>query len=235
MPATCVRSSRGCWGPAKRRATRSAIGIRSRTIRSRASLSPASARLRSGAEGSCGMAAMVLTTHHLSDVGAGAFSQPGRHTVSRSDRLVSLVPVTSYYRLHPEDEDPQELLEPDNQVSKPWDGGDPGPCDKCHRSGRTKFLDGGERECPACKGTGEITDLERRGVSVFREADELYRYMLNRDSDMQGSILVCLDGRESDDRDFDADEAALLVFPTRIVAAMDVDRDRVHALRSRAA
>jgi len=143
--------------------------------------------------------------------------------------------VERYFRLHPEDEDPQELLEPENQVSKPWGGADPGPCDKCHRRGRTKFLDGEERECPACKGTGSISDLERRGVSVFREADELYRYMLNRDSDMQGSILVCLEGRESDDVDFDADEGALLVFPTRIVAAMDVDRDRVHALRSRAA
>jgi hypothetical protein len=75
--------------------------------------------------------------------------------------------VTTYFRLHPEDEDPQELLEPENQVSKPWGGCDPGPCDKC---GATGHLDGFD-ECPTCTGTGRITDGEprrRRGSAARR-------------------------------------------------------------------
>lgn len=157
--------------------------------------------------------------------------------------------MKTYYRLHPEDHDPQELLEPENQVSKPWGGADHGRCDKCGGSGRTTFhcescsvaadprcesCHGAvefEGECPTCRGTGEITDSERRGVSVFPSADGLYRYMLRRDADMEGSIVVELEGKESDDVDFDADEGALLVFPTRIVATSDLDQRRIHELR----
>lgn len=132
----------------------------------------------------------------------------------------------TYFRLHPEDHDPQELLEPENQVSKPWGGADHGPCDKCHASGRLRGA-----ECPTCKGSGEITDSMRRGVSVFPDPDGLYRYMLRRDSDMAGSVLVELEGRPSDDIDFDADEGALLVYPNHIVRTMDIDRDAVECLK----
>ena len=156
--------------------------------------------------------------------------------------------MATYFRLHPENETPDELLEPENQVSRPWGGADRGPCDKCDRSGRTTFQCAScikqadprceschgevefEGECPTCRGTGEITESERRGVSVFPDADGLYRYMLRRDSDMDGSVVVELEGKESDDPDFDADEGALLVFPTRIVRAEDVDRARVEEL-----
>src|SRR3954454_13342382 len=149
--------------------------------------------------------------------------------------------VARYFRLHPENQDPQVLMEPENQVSRPWGGADHGPCDKCGGTGRTMFecascsqrADPGcrhcggevefEGECPTCKGTGEITDSQRRGVSVFPSADGLYRYMLRRDSDMSGSVLVELEGTESDDVDFDADEGALLVYPTRIVRTCPVD------------
>jgi hypothetical protein len=152
--------------------------------------------------------------------------------------------------LHPADHDPQELLEPENQLSKPWGGADHGRCDKCGGTGRTMFhcqscsakVDPRcetchgevefEGECPTCKGSGEITDSERRGVSVFREADGLYQYMLRRDSDMEGSVLVELEGEESEDVDFDADEGALLVFPKKIVQVCDVDRERVRELAS---
>jgi hypothetical protein len=135
--------------------------------------------------------------------------------------------VATYFRLHPEDEDPQVLLEPENQVSKPWGGADRGPCDKCGASGS---LDG-FGECPTCLGTGHITDSERRGVSVFPTPDSLYRYMLRRDSDMAGSQLVELEGDPSEDVDFDAEQGALLVFPRRIVRADPLDRNRIEQLK----
>lgn len=142
--------------------------------------------------------------------------------------------MPTYFRLHPEDEDPQELLEPENQVSKPWGGVDAGRCDKCGGSGRTTFKFGNEEyedDCPACKGSGEVTDAERRGVSVFPERDWLYSYMLRRESDVDGSLIVELEGERSDDVDFDADEGALLVFPTRIVEAVPLDRERIAELK----
>jgi hypothetical protein len=146
----------------------------------------------------------------------------------------------TFFRLHPEHSDPQELLEPENQVSKPWGGSDEGPCDKCGGDGRVMFQCQScarradprceschgevefEGECPACRGSGEVTDSQRNGVSVFPDPDGLYRYMHKRDADMSGSVLVELEGRESDEPDFDADEGALLVFPTRIVRVTDV-------------
>ena len=157
--------------------------------------------------------------------------------------------MTSYFRLHPADDDPQELLEPENQVSKPWGGADHGPCDKCGGTGRTTFRCAScskqadprceschgevefEGECPTCRGTGEITESERRGVSVFPDVDGLYRYMVERDSDMADSVVVELEGKQSDDVDFDADEGALLVFPTRIVGATRPDRRRIEQIR----
>jgi hypothetical protein len=158
--------------------------------------------------------------------------------------------VRTYFRLHPGDEDPQDLLKPENQLSRPWGGADRGRCDKCGGSGRTTFHCAScarqadprcevchgdvefEGRCPTCKGSGEITESERRGVSVFQDADGLYRYMLRRDSDVDGSLLVELEGRESDDVDFDADEGALLVFPTRIVGVGEPDRARIDQLRA---
>jgi hypothetical protein len=137
--------------------------------------------------------------------------------------------VTTYFRLHPEDEEPEACLKPEEQVSEPWGGADLGPCDKCNATGRLESYG----ECPACKGTGEITETKRRGVSVFPASDTLYSYMLRRDNDMQDSVLVELEGRESDEPDWDADEGALLVFPTRIVNVVDVDRRRVDDLRTR--
>jgi hypothetical protein len=74
-----------------------------------------------------------------------------------------------------------------------------------------------EEECPACEGSGEIDDSERDGVSVFPDEEGLYRYMRRRDADLDGSLLVELEGEPSEDEDFDADEGALLIHPTRIV------------------
>jgi hypothetical protein len=154
--------------------------------------------------------------------------------------------MNTYFRLHPQDLDPERLLDPDEQVSQPWAGTIYGRCEKCGGSGRTHHTCesctatgpdlrcpacGGRvrylAQCPACEGTGEIDDSARQGVSVFPEEDGLYRYMAARDADVAGSKLVELEGRPSGDEDFDADEGALLVTPTRIVGVRPVDRRRL--------
>ena len=144
--------------------------------------------------------------------------------------------MQTYFRLHPADDDPQRLLDPDEQSSEPWEGTVYGRCEKCGGSGRTEHecesclasgSDPGcpvcrgsvrfEGECPACQGSGEIDDSERDGISVFPDEDGLYRYMRKRDANLDGSVLVELEGEPSQDEDFDADEGALLIHPTRIV------------------
>lgn len=153
-------------------------------------------------------------------------------------------------RLQPDDDDPERLLDPERQVSEPWGGTVWGRCDKCGGDGSTdhecescsagspdpgcpvcrgkvSYVD----ECPACEGTGEIDDSARDGVSVFPEEEGLYRYMLRRDADFAGSVVVELEGRPSRDEDFDADEGALLVHPTRIVDVRRPDSDRIERLR----
>ena len=77
-------------------------------------------------------------------------------------------------------------------------------------------------ECPVCRGTGEIDPRIRRGVSVFPRVEGLLAYMRRRDTDVDGSLLVELAGVRSDDEDFDADEGALLIVPTRVVSAKPV-------------
>ena len=87
-------------------------------------------------------------------------------------------------------------------------------------------------ECPACEGNGEIDDSERDGVSVFPDEDGLYRYMLKRDADLDGSKLVELEGEPSGDEDFDADEGAVLVKPSRIVDVREPDGRAIERLRA---
>jgi len=144
--------------------------------------------------------------------------------------------MQTYFRLHRADEDPQELLDPKKQKSEPWGGTIWGRCDKCGGTGKTRHecesckASGRdedcpschgemyyEEQCPACEGTGEIDDSERDGVSVFPDEAGLYRYMRNRDADFNGAKLVELEGDPSEDEDFDADEGAILVHPTKIV------------------
>ena len=152
----------------------------------------------------------------------------------------------TYFRLHPADDDPQRLVDPDEQSSEPWEGTVYGRCEKCGGSGRTEHecescvasgSDPGcpvcrgsvrfEGECPACQGSGEIDDSERDGISVFPDEDGLYRYMVGRDADVADAQLVVLEGEETGDEDFDADEGALLVRPRKILDARPVDRERL--------
>jgi hypothetical protein len=156
--------------------------------------------------------------------------------------------MQTYFRLHQKDDDPARLLDPENQKTEPWGGTVWGRCDKCGGTGTTRHecesckASGRdencpschgemyyEEECPACQGTGEIDDSEREGVSVFPDEDGLYRYMVSRDADIEGSVLVALEGEPTEDEDFDADEGALLVRPTRIIEVRPVDEQRLKA------
>lgn len=156
-----------------------------------------------------------------------------------------------WFRLHPADDDPTRLLDPEHQQSEPWAGTIYGRCDKCSGEGRTQHeckscregsprsdcpACGGEvrywAECPACQGSGRIDDSERDGVSVFPDEDGLYRYMLGRDGDVRDAQLVVLEGEPSGDEDFDADEGAVLITPTGIVEIRAPDLERLSELRS---
>jgi hypothetical protein len=157
--------------------------------------------------------------------------------------------VRTYFRLHPENADPERLLEPEHQKSKPWAGTIYGRCDKCGGDGETVHVCescrsgpdpdcpacGGKvrytDECPACGGSGEIDDTSRDGVSVFPDEEGLYRYMVGRDADLDGCVVLEIEGEESRDKDFDADEGALLVHPTRIADRRSIDRSLLERVR----
>jgi hypothetical protein len=85
-------------------------------------------------------------------------------------------------------------------------------------------------ECPACGGSGEIDDSSRDGVSVFPDEKGLYRYMLRRRGKLGDALLVELEGEPTEDEDFDADEGALLIRPTRIVDVREPDWNRIKEL-----
>lgn len=158
--------------------------------------------------------------------------------------------MTTYVRIQPTDRDAEDLLDPDKQRSEPWGGGRKGECDKCHGDGWTwhecaSCNENGARgecpscsgelrykdDCPACEGRGYIRDEVRDGISVFPDEEGLYRYMLGRDADLgDSSCVVELEGEQTGDEDFDADEGALLVRPTRIVEVRSVDSEKVAEL-----
>jgi hypothetical protein len=165
--------------------------------------------------------------------------------------LLPLRDVSIYYRIDPKSEEPERLLDPENQYTEPWSGTVRGRCDKCdgsgkvehecesckangadpsceHCSGSVSYWD----ECPVCHGSGEIDDSQRDGVSVFPDLDGLYRYMLRREADLGDDCRVIeLRGEQSEDRDFDADEGAVLVNPTEILDVGELDWDRIERVR----
>jgi hypothetical protein len=148
--------------------------------------------------------------------------------------------------------DPEELLDPDRQLTEPWGAPGHGPCDKCGGSGSALYecrscLEAGSlpdcpscqgrvrfREtCPACLGGGEITHTRRHGVAVFPTREGLYRYLAERGASHEGKMIVELEGRLSDERDLDADAGALLVHPERIVAVRPLDSELIAEIRAR--
>jgi hypothetical protein len=153
-------------------------------------------------------------------------------------------PRRRYFRLYDACDDPADLLDPGNQWSAPWGAPDRGPCDKCGGAGTTAYecrsciatadlqcpaCDGRVRfedVCPACEGSGVIDRTTRPGVSVFPSLDGLYRYLGEREVDLDGCVIVELEGQLAEDVDLDADAGALLVRPTRIAARHAVDPRR---------
>jgi hypothetical protein len=59
--------------------------------------------------------------------------------------------------------------------------------------------------------------VKRRGISAFPTAEGLSRYLAERDEDLSGDVFLELEGEPSPDRDLDADEGAILIFPERIL------------------
>jgi DnaJ-class molecular chaperone len=157
--------------------------------------------------------------------------------------------VRTYFRLDPAGADPERLLNPEHQTSEPWSGTIYGRCDKCGGDGETihecescrsgadpncPACGGAVRyrdECPACGGSGQIDDSSRDGVSVFPDEEGLYRYMLRRRADLDGCVVLEIEGNESRDQDFDADEGALLVHPSRIADRRPLDQRLLERVR----
>jgi DnaJ-class molecular chaperone len=151
--------------------------------------------------------------------------------------------MATFFRVHPGDRDPQSLLDPAEHRCEPWGGSDDGsPCDKCGGSGETGFrcesclateadpdcpACGGRVEwtdrCPVCLGDGIIDGAPRHGVSVFPRLEGLLRYMTRRGSRLGHDVVVEVEGELTADVDFDADEGALLVAPTRIVRTLPAE------------
>lgn len=159
----------------------------------------------------------------------------------------------TYFHCHPAEEDPGVLLDPDSQVSEPWGEPEHGPCDKCEGAGATAHecfscLEAGpapdcpacqgrlrfEQTCPTCQGDGEIHRTQRRGIAVFPRREGLYRYLAwKNDAEVDGKVIVEMEGPLSDDCDLDADHGALLVLPERLVSVTPLDEKLVESIRMR--
>lgn len=147
------------------------------------------------------------------------------------------------FRVQRANEREADLLSARHQWTDPWGGAESGErCDKCAGEGVARhecwscLLTAPEPSCPACagalrwqarcpvcRGGGLIDGAPRRGVSVFPKVEGLYRYMLAHDADLDGCVVVELIGAPAADPDFDADEGALLILPSRICARHPLD------------
>jgi DnaJ-class molecular chaperone len=150
----------------------------------------------------------------------------------------------------PAAEDPQQLLDPDVQLTAPWRASEDGErCDRCRGSGRAGYecwsclITGTtsscpachgrlrwEGECPLCRGTGEADTKPRQGVSAFPTAEALYRHLLSTAGEVVG-MLVEVEAEPAEDLDFYADQGALLVSPTAIVRTRPIEPDAIETIK----
>jgi len=137
------------------------------------------------------------------------------------------------------------LLVEAGQWTEPWGSSDHGAtCDKCDGAGATTYecwsclltgrrdacpvCSGRERwedRCPVCRGSGRVDGRPRHGVSVYPTREGLYHYLMASGADLDDCVIVELEGDRAEDVDFDADQGAMLVIPTRITGCDAVDRD----------
>jgi hypothetical protein len=82
---------------------------------------------------------------------------------------------------------------------------------------------------------GEIRHTRRHGIAVFPAREGLYRYLAEKDAELEGRIVVELEGTISEERDLDADAGALLVCPERVVAVSPLDLELIERIRERLA
>jgi DnaJ-class molecular chaperone len=142
-------------------------------------------------------------------------------------------------------EDPGLLLTDAGQWTEPWGASnDSDRCDKCAGEGSLRHecwsceTTGPDDDCPACggavnwraacpvcRGSDRIDGAPRHGVSAFPTVEGLYRYMLAKEADLEGCVLVTMEASPAEDVDFDADQGALLVLPVEILAREPVDLD----------
>jgi DnaJ-class molecular chaperone len=154
------------------------------------------------------------------------------------------------YLLMPVAEDPQQLLDPDLQLTAPWRSSEESErCDKCRGSGRTGYecwscrLTGTdsscpacrgrvrwEAECPLCRGTGKADTEPRAGVSAFPTAEALYRHRLTNQGEVAG-MLVQLEAEPADDLDFYADQGSLLVIPTTVESTRPIEPEAIETIK----
>jgi hypothetical protein len=158
----------------------------------------------------------------------------------------------TYFHCCSADAEPERLLDPDRQFTEPWGGADHGRCDKCGGAGtvlykcRSCMETGGKADCPACQGrvrfretcpaclgNGHVDHTRRAGLAVFPAREGLYRYLAERNANVEGKVVVELEGRPSQERDLDADAGALLVLPERIVSVAPLDVELIRVVRER--
>jgi len=158
----------------------------------------------------------------------------------------------TYFHCCSADADPEQLLDPECQFTEPWGGPEHGRCDKCGGAGtvlyrcRSCMETGGRADCPACQGRvrfretcpaclgdGEIDHTRRAGLAVFPAREGLYRYLAEKNANVENKVVVELEGRPSEERDLDADAGALLVLPQRIASVAPLDVELIRAIRER--
>jgi hypothetical protein len=158
----------------------------------------------------------------------------------------------TYFHCRSAGADPEWLLDPDRQFTEPWGSAEHGRCDKCGGAGtvlykcRSCMETGGRADCPSCQGrvrfretcpaclgSGQVEHTRRAGLAVFPTREGLYRYLAERNANVEGKVVVELEGRPSEERDLDADAGALLVLPERIVSVVPLDVELIRAVRER--
>lgn len=134
-----------------------------------------------------------------------------------------------YYRIQDANKNPQDLLNPSNWESTVWTGEVYKKCEACNgageivlrnEDGKPKSDGYGDIEtepCEICNGDREVKDNTRHGISCCESLQQLENYFETRSADLANVVVVAFEGRESDEEDWDADEGAVLVFPSKIV------------------